>query len=148
MNHLTRTAVTVASAVLALTGLAACSSTPSSPSTASSSKPSMSSMDSPSTADSPSVPGTSGGSGATASSAMIMIKDYKFTDTTNVAPGATVTIMNTDSEAHTVTSDTGKTFDVKIDPGKSATLTAPSKPGAYAYHCTFHASMHGSLTVS
>ncbi|MDQ6642128.1 MAG: cupredoxin domain-containing protein [Actinomycetota bacterium] len=79
---------------------------------------------------------------------MIMIKNFAFAGTSTVHPGTKIMIMNMDSEAHTVTADTGKAFDVKVDPGKSVMLTAPSKPGTYAYHCNFHSSMHGTLKVS
>ena len=77
-----------------------------------------------------------------------MIMDFKFTGTTTVAAGTKITIMNMDSEAHSVTADAGNAFDVKIDPGATATLTAPSKPGTYAYQCRYHSNMHGSLKVT
>ncbi|MFF2508053.1 cupredoxin domain-containing protein [Streptomyces sp. NPDC058067] len=63
------------------------------------------------------------------------------------APGTKVTVTNQDSTAHTLTAD-DKSFDTgHIAPGKSATFTAPSKSGAYSYHCTIHPTMHGTLTV-
>jgi plastocyanin len=65
----------------------------------------------------------------------------------SVSPGATVTVMNMDGEAHTVTADSGSAFDVKADPGASTTFTAPTKPGTYAFHCTYHSNMHGMLVV-
>jgi len=65
----------------------------------------------------------------------------------SVSPGATVTVMNMDGEAHTVTADTGSAFDVKAAPGASTTFTAPTKPGTYAFHCTYHSNMHGMLVV-
>ena len=77
-----------------------------------------------------------------------MIKDFKYSGATDVKAGAKVEIMNMDSQAHTVTADTGSAFDVKVDPGTTVTLTAPSKPGSYPYHCTFHSNMHGMLKVS
>jgi plastocyanin len=49
---------------------------------------------------------------------------------------------------HTVTSDDGKSFDVTVNPGKTATFTAPSSPGTYKFHCKIHSSMHGTLTVT
>lgn len=75
-----------------------------------------------------------------------MIKNFEFSGPGMVKPGAKVMVMNEDSEAHTVTSDSGK-FDVKIDPGTSATFTAPKMAGSYPYHCSFHSQMHGSLKV-
>jgi plastocyanin len=64
----------------------------------------------------------------------------------SVAPGATITIKNADSQAHTVTSKAGG-FDVKVDPKGTATLTAPSKPGSYPFVCSFHANMASTLVV-
>jgi plastocyanin len=46
-----------------------------------------------------------------------------------------------------VTSDAAGAFDVKIDPGQSATFTAPAKAGSFPYHCSYHGNMHGTLTV-
>jgi plastocyanin len=92
-------------------------------------------------------PSSSPSGNAAPAKAMIMIKSFAYTGTTKVAPGTTVTVMNADSEAHTVTADTGGAFDVKIDPGASATFTAPSKPGTYPYPCSYHATMHGVLRV-
>jgi len=76
----------------------------------------------------------------------VTIKDLAFT-TTPVKAGATVTVQNNDNVMHTVTSDDNTSFDVSIDPGKSATFTAPSKAGSYKFHCKIHSSMHGTLTV-
>jgi plastocyanin len=85
------------------------------------------------------------GSPSSSSTTGVTIKDLAFT-TTPVKAGATVTVANNDTVMHTVTSDDG-TFDVSIDPGKSATFTAPSKAGSYKFHCKIHSSMHGTLTV-
>jgi plastocyanin len=96
--------------------------------------------------------GSSGGSSASdsgsgASSAdVITIKDFKYTDPASVAPGAKITVKNLDSIAHTVTADSGGSFDDQSQPGNS-TFTAPTKPGTYPYHCTFHPEMHGTLVV-
>ncbi len=57
-------------------------------------------------------------------------------------------ITNNDAEAHTVTADSGKAFDVTIQPGHTASLTAPAAAGSYKFHCAFHSNMHGTLTVS
>lgn len=89
----------------------------------------------------------SSSAGAASSMAdMIHIKDFNYESPASVAAGSTVTVMNMDSAAHTVTADDGS-FDVTIKPGETATFKAPAKPGSYAYHCTFHANMHGTLVV-
>jgi plastocyanin len=62
--------------------------------------------------------------------------------------GQTVTWTNSGAVAHTVTADDGTSFDSNtIVPSGSFTLT-PSKAGTFAYHCTFHPWMKGTLTVS
>jgi plastocyanin len=78
----------------------------------------------------------------------ITIKNFGYTVSGPAAPGSKVTVTNNDETAHTVTADTGSAFDVTIEPGKTQTITAPSKAGTYKFHCTFHAEMHGTLTVS
>jgi plastocyanin len=55
--------------------------------------------------------------------------------------------MNMDGENHTVTADSGNAFDVKATAGTTVTFTAPSKPGTYPFHCTYHSNMHGVLVV-
>jgi plastocyanin len=103
---------------------------------------SMSSMSMGSSPTSRSTGGTTSGAAAT-----VTIEDFAFDGPTSVAPGTTVTVTNEDSEAHTLTADGAGGFDVKIDPGASATFTAPAKPGSYPYHCTYHSNMHGTLAV-
>ena len=91
--------------------------------------------------------GSSGGSTAAASAVVIHISKFMYQTPASVSPGATVTVMNMDGEAHTVTADSGSAFDVKAAPGASTTFTAPTKPGTYAFHCTYHSNMHGMLVV-
>ena len=96
--------------------------------------------------------GSSGGSSNSASGSggssgdVITIKDFKYTTPASVAPGAKITVKNLDSQAHTVTADSGGAFDDQSQPGNS-TFTAPTTPGTYPYHCTFHPEMHGTLVV-
>lgn len=80
----------------------------------------------------------------------INIKNFAFSPSTlTVAPGAKITVHNNDTSApHTVTA-VDKSFDTgTIDPGKTATFTAPTKPGRYPYICTVHPYMKGTLVVS
>jgi plastocyanin len=77
----------------------------------------------------------------------IMIEDFEYTTPASVSPGATVSVMNMDAEAHTVTADSGDAFDVKATPGSTVTFTAPTTPGSYEFHCTYHSNMHGVLVV-
>jgi plastocyanin len=84
---------------------------------------------------------------ATTAAASITIRNFDFGAPVSVAPGAVVSVVNMDSAAHTVTADQGSAFDVDIRGGGTATFTAPTTPGTYAYHCTYHPNMHGTLTV-
>jgi plastocyanin len=110
------------------------SRSPSSTSTSASSSPSASSA-------------SAGSSTPVKQGATITIKGYKYSGAASVKAGSTVTVENDDSVAHTVTGDKGHAFDVIIPGGASKTFTAP-KAGTYPYHCTYHANMHGTLTVS
>lgn len=128
-----------------LTGAAGCASGGGSPAptsaaagTASAGMPMESSSTMPSTAQG--IPN----SAATA----ITIKDFAFGDPLTVPAGATVSVTNHDTADHTVTADQGQAFDAMVKGnGGVATFTAPSRPGTYAFHCTYHPNMHGTLTV-
>ena len=68
--------------------------------------------------------------------------------TSPVKAGATVTVKNNTAVQHTVSADTtAGGFDVTVDPGKTMTFTAPSKPGVYKFHCNIHTYMMGTLTI-
>jgi len=100
------------------------------------------------TAASPSSTGSSSQPSAPSSSDAVTISNFKFSPgTETVKSGTKVTVTNNDSTAHTATSNDGSSFDTgDIDPGSSKTITV-SKPGTYAYHCTIHSFMHGTLVV-
>lgn len=82
-------------------------------------------------------------------SPQIVISNFAYTpEDLTVHPGQRVTVVNHDSVAHTVTANPGGPFDTgPIQPGASATFTAPATTGTYPYVCTIHASMHGTLTI-
>lgn len=138
--QLTRLAVMAALSL----GLAACGSADTAVGTASAttsapSAPTASpSEPAPSPTESPSAPPSA--------EAMIAITDFAYEVPPTVAPGATITITNADSQAHTLTSKEGG-FDVKVDGSGTATLTAPSTPGRYPFVCAFHGGMTGTLVV-
>jgi plastocyanin len=84
---------------------------------------------------------------AAASGAAITIANMSFGAPLTVSPGAQISIKNDDSVEHSVTSDTAGKFNVEVDGKEQGTLTAPTEPGSYAFHCVYHPSMHGTLTV-
>jgi plastocyanin len=84
---------------------------------------------------------------AAAGAATITIANMSFGEPLTVSPGAQIAIKNDDSAEHSVTSDTAGKFDVEVEGKKQGTLTAPTEPGEYAFHCKYHPSMHGTLIV-
>lgn len=96
---------------------------------------------------SPSEPTAASTTAAADDSPLITIKGFRYTPV-QVAPGTTITVKNLDDVEHTVTSDTKGEFDAAEIGGTPKTFTAPTKPGAYNFHCTYHASMHGQLIVT
>jgi plastocyanin len=56
-------------------------------------------------------------------------------------------VHNEDSQAHTVSADTGSAFNVMVPASSTVSLTAPAKAGSYKFHCDYHSNMHGTLTV-
>ena len=88
--------------------------------------------------------------GATTGSSgpLIQIHSFAYNDLT-VAPGTTITVKNLDDAEHTVTSDTkGQFVSDDVKQGTPVTFKAPTAPGKYTFHCAYHASLHGTLTVS
>lgn len=64
--------------------------------------------------------------------------------------GQTITWINNDNVAHTVTSDSGApaAFDSgTLNPGKTFHVTF-TKAGTYHYHCSIHPNMHGAITIT
>ncbi|HMN98327.1 MAG TPA: cupredoxin domain-containing protein [Miltoncostaeaceae bacterium] len=65
-----------------------------------------------------------------------------------VAPGQNVVFTSTGVNPHTVTSDTGAFDSGTLNKNGRFELAAPAATGVYSYHCTFHAFMRGTVTVS
>ena len=84
---------------------------------------------------------------AAAAAATITIASMSFGDPITVSPGAQIAITNKDSVEHSVTSDADGKFSVDVEANQEGKLTAPTEPGEYAFHCKYHPSMHGTLTV-
>jgi plastocyanin len=77
----------------------------------------------------------------------ITIANMTFGRPLTVGPGTQVNIVNNDSVEHSVTSDTAGAFDQDVEGNEKATMTAPSKPGEYPFHCSYHPNMKGTLIV-
>jgi plastocyanin len=82
--------------------------------------------------------------GATA----VSIKDFAFSPASDSVPtGSKVTWTNNDTTAHTVTFDDGSADSGNLAPGSTFDHTFATA-GTFAYHCTIHSSMHGTVTVT
>lgn len=65
----------------------------------------------------------------------------------SVAPGAQVSVVNTDRVQHTLTIK-GEGIDLPLGSGEQGVFTAPARPGTYELTCDLHPAMHGTLTVT
>lgn len=79
--------------------------------------------------------------------AAITIAGFAFSGVTDVTVGTTVTITNTDSAPHTWSADDGAFDSGSIAPGGTFEFTF-TEAGTFAYHCNFHPSMSGTITVT
>jgi plastocyanin len=86
----------------------------------------------------------SGGAGGAQS---VEIKNFAFNPATlSVKVGDKVTWTNADSAAHTVTFDDGSADSKNL--AQNATFDHTfSTAGTFAYHCTIHSNMKGTITV-
>jgi plastocyanin len=83
-----------------------------------------------------------------ASDAEIHVQAFTYSpNPLTVAPGATVSVMNMDTLAHTATGDGGSFDTGDVGPGETETFTAPLAPGSYSYGCAYHDSMAGVVQV-
>lgn len=64
-----------------------------------------------------------------------------------VKPGTTVTWTQQDEDQHTVTANDGSFTSSPLITGTTYTHTFTA-PGTYAYHCSIHPFMHGTVVVS
>jgi plastocyanin len=86
---------------------------------------------------------------AAASSQSVTIQNFAFSPASiTVAPGTTVTWTNMDSTAHTVTADSGTGPNSgQLANGQTYKFTY-QQTGTFAYHCSIHPQMHGTVTVA
>jgi LPXTG-motif cell wall-anchored protein len=64
-----------------------------------------------------------------------------------VPMGTTVTWTDKSDTAHTVTSDTGAFGSSPVQPNQTFRFTF-SQAGSFAYHCSIHPYMHGTIVVT
>jgi plastocyanin len=101
----------------------------------------------PSAYGAPASTATTTTAAATTATNAAAIKGFSFQpEVLKVKVGARVTWTNDDAVAHTVTADTNSFASGNLQPGGSFSFTF-TRPGTYAYHCSIHPSMHGSVVV-
>lgn len=84
--------------------------------------------------------------GSASGEGTVRIVDFSFQPTTlTVTPGTVVTWTNEDSAPHTATGDD---FDTGMLIGGDADSLTFETPGSFAYICTYHPSMKGTVVVS
>ncbi len=78
----------------------------------------------------------------------IEVKNFKYSpETLTVKPGEKITVIDRDSTGHSITADDGSFDSGVLEQGVPGTITAPTKPGTYAFHCVPHPSIKGTLVV-
>ena len=78
--------------------------------------------------------------------ASIIIENFTFSGVTTVSAGTTVTATNQDGVTHTWTSVDDVWSSGGLASGESFEFTF-DEPGEYAYFCTIHPTMEGTITV-
>jgi glucose/arabinose dehydrogenase len=88
-------------------------------------------------------------SSADQSQATVVITGFSFRPASSTVPaGATVTWINNDPVAHTVTADDGSFSSPEIDGNGGKFEHTFAEPGTYSYHCAIHPSMTGAVVVA
>ncbi len=88
-----------------------------------------------------------GATSAPAATPTVVMKDDAFAPARlTISSGQTVTFVNQDDDAHTVTSTNG-TFDSKGLDTNGVWHYTFTKPGTYAYFCEMHPFMKGTIVV-
>ena len=83
-----------------------------------------------------------------ASGTAISIKNFQYSpEPITVKVGATITVTNDDGTVHTLTADHDQFDTGDLDGGATATITIET-PGTYAYHCTIHNYMTGTIEAT
>jgi plastocyanin len=93
------------------------------------------------------APGGDANNAPAAKPNQILIKDFAFSPTPlHVKTTTTVTVVNNDATTHTLTAN-NRVFDTgELNPGARTTISI-ARPGNYAYHCSIHPYMTGTITI-
>ncbi len=101
----------------------------------------------PTSAPGSSAPGSAQPAGGGASGSAVSIEDFDFNPATLTAKvGQEITWTNTGGASHTVTFDSGGVDSGTLKAGATFKHTFDTA-GTFTYHCNFHSSMKGTVTV-
>lgn len=104
--------------------------------------------DSPTNPGNPGNPGTPGTPGTPTATTSVDLQGSTFKPADiQVSPSAVVTFTNLDGIDHTVTFDNTAIASIGRFSSGAQTVTMPAATGTYAYHCTIHAGMKGTVLV-
>ena len=138
-----RTLVLTLAAAFALGGAAVAQTypTPAAPAAPSSAAPAAT------TSAVPAATGSAVPAPAASAAAVVHVKNFSYgPDRVTIAPGQTVRFVQDDETPHTVTA-TDKSFDSgNLDQHQTWSHTF-AKAGTYAYYCTYHPYMKGTVVV-
>jgi plastocyanin len=77
------------------------------------------------------------------------VADFKWSDPVTAKVGDVITWTNSDTAAHKVGTDDGScTMGPNIGGGGGKASLIFNKAGTYPFHCTIHANMKGTITIS
>ncbi len=94
------------------------------------------------------TPVTNTSSTTTPTSSAVSIQGFAFSPSAiSVAKGTQVTWTNNDSATHTITGSNGGPASGNVAPGGKYSFTF-NTVGTFAYHCSIHPSMTGTVTVN
>jgi len=127
---------------IVLMSAVACGSSYSSPSTSPSPSPSPAPAPGPA-----STPGASSSPVTIPTGASTLGRSAYAPDSVNVGVGGTVTWTNSDSVAHTSTSDASGWDSGIVAPGGQFSVAFPTA-GTFSYHCAIHPGMIGTVVVN
>lgn len=102
--------------------------------------------DTTTTAGDPTTVGSPTTTGGTGDEASIVISGFDFNGPATISAGTTVTVTNDDAVPHTWTSEDGVFNSGTLAGGETFDFTFEN-PGEFAYFCSIHAEMTGSITV-
>jgi len=78
----------------------------------------------------------------------VLIKGNQFTPHDIVVqPGAIVSFTNVDNDSHSATFDQAAVVGTPVFTSGTKMVQMPTSLGAYTYHCSIHAAMHGTVIV-